>query len=163
VASNWWSTRSLPSITYQPAIAPGIYKITVDHTYLVDANTAVSIIMLRLGSMSKIAGAYAVVNTAFALGASTIGMSVGINTGTEILLARTVSGFTGQIGTSNAELGSYLASATAVQGGFVDMVTAYDGIKVVFSSTVGNFGNGTITSTSTGNVDIYIVIQDLAL
>jgi hypothetical protein len=162
VDSDWYSTRGLTAANYAPAIAPSVRKFTIPYTSIINASTTTSFYLLDIPAYCKVTSLYAVVSATFTLGASTISMTVGTATGNEYLLSKTISGgFTGAVGNTVAELGSYLAPTTAVQGGHA-VFSSVDQIRIVFNSTSGNFGNGTATSLTTGSVDIYFVTQDLS-
>ena len=168
VAGDWYNTRGLSANVYSPALATTVRKFTIDYTYIKDNSTSAVFSVLNIPIQCKIVGVYAVVSTSFTLAASVITMAVGYAAGgftyDQFLLTKTISGgFTGEVGTADADLGTALARATAVQGGLVNFspVTTLD-VAVLFKSSVGNLGNGTTTSLTTGSVDVYFVIQDLA-
>ena len=160
--ANNWVSRALPYKTYTPSIPVTVNKYTVDYTFLIDATNAFNMGIINVAAGGKIIGAYANITTAFTLGASNITMSLGNVAGpiTELLKATSISAGTGVIGAANADLGSWLAIASIVQGGYVNLNAATN-IYARFISSAGNFGNGTVTNLTTGSVDIYIVVQDL--
>ena len=162
VDGDWYTTRGLTAANYAPAIAPSVRKFTIPYTYIVNSATSTSFYLLDIPALCKVISLYAVVNTGFTLGASTISITVGTTTGNEYLLSKTVSGgFTGAVGNAVAELGTYLAPTTAVQGGHA-VFGATEQIRIVFTSSSGNLGTGTVTNLTTGSLDVYIVTQDLA-
>ena len=162
---DWVITKALPYTSYAPAIATSVRKITLDYTYLKTAalNEVIGLLDSAYSTaLTKIVGLYAIVNTSFVLGASTITLSVGdpSGTNTEYLLGKTVSGgFTGAIGTADSELGTYLARSTAVQGGHT--LFGSNTISAKITSSSGNIGTGTATNLTAGSVDIYVLSQDL--
>ena len=162
VDGDWYTTRNLPANNYAPAIAPSVRKFTIPYTYIKNAATNTSFYLIDIPALCKVTSVYAVVNTSFTLGASTISMTIGTTTGNEYILSKTISGgFTGAVGNAVAELGSYLAPTTTVQGGHA-VFGSTEQVRIVFNSTSANFGNGTTTSLTTGSVDIYFVTQDLS-
>lgn len=167
VSGGWYTTRGLTANAYSPALATTVRKFTVDYTYIKDNSTSAVFSMLNIPSKCKIVGVYAAVSSSFTYGASVITMAVGYAAGgftyDQFLLTKTISGgFTGDIGTADAELGTALARATAVQSGLVSFTsTSTLDVSVLFKSSVGNLGNGTTTNLTTGSVDVYFILQDL--
>lgn len=165
VSGGWYTTRGLTANAYSPALATTVRKFTVDYTYIKDNSTSAVFSMLSIPSKCKIVGVYAAVSSSFTYGASVITMAVGYAAGgftyDQFLLTKTISGgFTGDIGTDDADLGTALARATAVQSGLVSFTSTLD-VSVLFKSSVGNLGNGTTTNLTTGSVDVYFILQDL--
>jgi hypothetical protein len=161
-ADNWVTARALPYSTSVLSVATVIQKYTIPYTYLKDASTTANIAFLSIKAKGKVVGVYANVTQAFVLAASSVALAVGYGgSSNEFLLAKTVTGFTGSVGTANGDLGTALAIATIVQGGYV-VFTGTTTVTARFTSTSANSGTGTATSATAGSVDIYVAVQDFA-
>jgi hypothetical protein len=162
VNTNWSTTRALPFSASVKGVSTVIQKYTIPYTYLVDASLTANFAFLDIQAGGKVVGVYANVTQAFVLGASTINLAIGYGgSSNEFILAKTVSGFTGPIGEADADLGTALARATAVQSGYINL-SATATVTARFTSTVGNFGNGTVTTATAGSVIIYVAVQDFS-
>jgi hypothetical protein len=160
--SNWSTTRALPFSASVKGVSTVIQKYTIPYTYLVDASLTANFAFLDIQAGGKVVGVYANVTQAFVLGASTINLAIGYGgSSNEFILAKTISGFTGPVGQADADLGTALARATAVQSGYINL-SATTTVTAKFTSTVGNFGNGTVTTATAGNVIIYVAVQDFS-
>ena len=161
-ADNWAIARALPFSASVKGVSTVIQKYTIPYTYLVDASLTANFGFLDIEAGGKVVGVYANVTQAFVLGASTINLAIGYGgSSNEFILAKTVSGFTGPVGQADADLGTALARATAVQNGYINLSSTTT-VTAKFTSTVGNFGNGTITTATAGSVIIYVAVQDLS-
>ena len=161
-SSNWSTTRALPFSASVKGVSTVIQKYTIPYTYLVDASLTANFAFLDIQAGGKVVGVYANVTQAFVLGASTISLAIGYGgSSNEFILTKAVSGFTGPIGQADADLGTALARATAVQSGYVNL-SATTTVTAKFTSTVGNFGSGAATTATAGNVIIYVAVQDFS-
>ena len=161
-STNWSTTRALPFSASVKGVSTVIQKYTIPYTYLVDASLTANFAFLDIQAGGKVVGVYANVTQAFVLGASTINLAIGYGgSSNEFILAKAVSGFTGAIGQADADLGTALARATAVQSGYINL-SATATVTARFTSTVGNFGNGTVTTATAGSVIIYVAVQDFS-
>lgn len=160
--TNWSTTRALPFSASVKGVSTVIQKYTIPYTYLVDASTTANFAFINIEAGGKVVGVYANVTQAFVLGAATISLAIGYGgSSNEFILTKAVSGFTGPIGQADADLGTALARATAVQSGYIDL-SATTTVTARFTSTSGNFGTGTVTSTTAGSVVIYVAVQDFS-
>jgi len=161
VGSDWASTRALPQTAYTPSLPVSCHKITIPFTYLKAASTTTTIGILDVEALGKVIGAYAIVTSTFVLGASTISFSLGdlAGTSTEFLLSTTISTGTPARGNVDGHLGTALARATAVQGGYTTLTVGHT-IGAKFTSSAGNLGNGTTTNLTDGSITIYVLVQD---
>lgn len=162
VDTNWSTTRALPFSASVKGVSTVIQKYTIPYTYLVDASTTANFAFINIEAGGKVVGVYANVTQAFVLGAATISLAIGYGgSSNEFILTKAVSGFTGPIGQADADLGTALARATAVQSGYINL-SATTTVTARFTSTSGNFGTGTVTSTTAGSVVIYVAVQDFS-
>lgn len=160
-SANWSTTRALPFSASVKGVSTVIQKYTIPYTYLVDASLTANFAFLDIQAGGKVVGVYANVTQAFVLGASTINLAIGYGgSSNEFILAKTVSGFTGPVGQADADLGTALARATAVQSGYINL-SATTTVTARFTSSSGNLGNGTASNVTAGNVDVYVLVQDL--
>jgi hypothetical protein len=118
---------------------------------------------VRIGSTpvrARIVGCFCDTTVAFAGLAGTIQLSVGSAAGTpaDMIAAHDVKSGVVTKGLADADLGSLLARATAVQGGGGNWSAGNDIYAQLISGT-GNLGNGTVTNLTNGEVKIYVVME----
>lgn len=65
----------------------------------------------------------------------------------------------GQFGDADAELGTLMTRAAAIQGGNMPSWTGLQGVVVRLTSGTGNIGNGTVTNLSQGSVTLYLTTE----
>lgn len=154
-----FSGNTVSTYPYEGLLSVGVNKVTINYTDLVAAATLNRLQTHVIPARTKITNVVADVTTAFAGLAGTIAMMVGDGTVDEHEYINSFDIKTVIItkGLADADLGSRLARATAVQGGWYYWTAGI--VRARFDSGAGNFGNGTITNLSAGQVDVYITVE----
>jgi hypothetical protein len=111
----------------------------------------------------QIQKAYADVTAGFTCSGTCTGtkvMQCGISgAGTEILAASFNVAATGQAGDADAEMGSGLTRAAAIQGGYLPSWSATTPVVCRFTSGTGNWGSGAATFVNAGSVKITLITE----
>ena len=163
-ADNWVTARALPFSASVKGVSTVIQKYTIPYTYLVDAARSANFTFLDIEAGGKVVSVYANITQGFVLGAVDIYFSVGY-TGAmnQFLEAKYINGFTGPIGEADADLGSALLRAQAVQAGYINLsATTSVTARFNLSGAAGNLGTGTVTNLTAGNVIVYVEVQDFS-
>lgn len=141
-----------------------VYKVTIDRTAFVSAATTSDITLATIPAGTTIVGVYANLTTTFACTAtctsSTLSMQLGTSAGgTQILASFDADAATATFGDTDAELGTVMARAAAVQGGAFVSFAGANAITLRLTSGTGNIGNGAATNLSQGTVTFYLVTE----
>ena len=145
------------------------YKATVTGATCVNANGFIKAgltadcTILTLPAKTKILDIYADVTAGFTCsatcsGTKTIGAGISAG-GVEILAAAFNVATTGQAGDADAELGSALTRAAAIQGGYLPSWSSTTPVIVRFTSGTGNWGDGAATFVNAGSVTFYVTTR----
>jgi hypothetical protein len=164
VDTNWSTTRALPFSVSVKSVSTVIQKYTIPYTYLVDAARSANFTFLNIEAGGKVVSVYANITQGFVLGAVDIYFSVGYTAGlNQFLDTKYINGFTGPIGQADADLGSALLRAQAVQAGYINL-SATTNVTARFNllGAAGNLGTGTVTNLTAGNVIVYVEVQDFS-
>ena len=113
-----------------------------------------------LPAKTKLIGVYADVTAGFTCsgtctGTKTIGAGKTAG-GVEIFAAGLNVAATGQLGLSDADLGTGMTRAAAIQGGYLNSWSATTPVIVRFTSGTGNWGDGAVTYVNAGSVTFYL-------
>lgn len=133
----------------------GTFRVTIPHTVWKAADLTQTITIGYAQQLSLIGAVIARTTTAYAGLAGTIQLEVGIDTDTDaFILAHDVKTGTVVKGVADADMGTLLTRANAVQGGYFvpSGVTRYMQVRLV--SGTGNLGNGTVTNLSAGSTQL---------
>jgi hypothetical protein len=130
----------------------------------VDAARSANFTFLDIQAGGKVVSVYANITQGFVLGAVDIYFSVGYTAGfNQFLDTKYINGFTGPIGEADADLGSALLRAQAVQAGYMNLsATTSVTARFALLGAPGNLGTGTVTNLTAGNVIVYVEVQDFS-
>jgi len=141
------------------------YKVTASYTQFAAAAVTSDLTLVSLPPKSQIIAVVADLTTQFNCASvctgSSLSMMVGTAAGGSQVMA---SGLdldlaTTQFGLADANMGSGLTRAAAIQGGLFGSWTAATPIVMRLTSGVGNVGNGTVTNLSQGSVTFYVLVR----
>lgn len=144
-----------------------VYKVTVDRTAFVCAALTCDVTIATLPAKTVVLGVYGSDITNFACAStcatSTLSMTLGTSAGGTQLLASfdADSPASSVFGDVDAELGTALARAAAVQGGVMPNYSGTNIVNVRLTSGTGNIGNGSVTNLSQGSITFYLVTERL--
>lgn len=145
------------------------YKATVTTATCVAAfkaaATTADCTIATLPAKTKLVSVYADVTAAFTCsgtctGTKTIGAGKTAG-GVEILAAGLNVAATGQFGLADADLGTAMVRAAAIQGGYLNSWTATTPVIVRFTSGTGNCGSGVATYVNAGSITFYLITDVL--
>lgn len=142
-------------------VATQVYKVTVASTNFIAAAVTADVTIATLPAKTKLVEIYADLTQTFACASvcttATLSMTCGSAAGTnDILLTFDMDAATTQRGLADADLGTALTRATAVQGG---KIFSWSGTTPVFcrlTSGTGNIGTGAATNLSQGSITYYL-------
>lgn len=144
-----------------------VYKVTIDRTAFVCAATTCDLTIGTLPAKTSVLSVYAHIETTFACTAtctsSTLSMQLGSSAGgTQYLASFDADAATSVFGDADAELGTTMTRAAAIQGGnAVPNFSSTTAINLRLTSGTGNIGNGSATNLSQGSVTVYLVTERL--
>jgi hypothetical protein len=139
-----------------------VYKVTITSAAFTAAALTSDVTIATLPAKTAVLGVYTDTTVAFAGLAGTISLSVGTGaTPTNLIAAHDVKTAAVTKGLADADLGTDLARATAVQGGKVYSFTATTSVLARITSGTGNVGTGSASNMSAGSVTIYIITERL--
>lgn len=138
-----------------------IYKVTVARTNFIAAAVTADVTIATLPAKTRLQSFYADVTQVFACGSvctsTTLSMTCGSAAGgNTILLTFDIDAALIQRGLADADLGTDLTRATAIQGGKMYSWSATQIITCRLTSGTGNIGTGAATNLSTGSITFYL-------
>jgi hypothetical protein len=150
-----------PQVTGLTALSAVPYTVTVTSPSLACAATTCDITLAVLPARTQILAAVADVTTPFACTgtctsgtlSATVGTSAG---GNQVLASFDVDAAAAVFGDADAEMGTGLTRAAAIQGGLFGSWSAATTVSLRLTSGTGNIGNGTATNLSAGTVTVYL-------
>lgn len=137
------------------------YKLTVSRTNFVCNATTCDLTLATLPAGTRLDAIYLDLTTAFACASvctsSTLSMTVGSSAGgNDLLVSFDADAATALWGDADAELGTGINRASAIQGGFLGSWTTTTPVSLRLTSGTGNLGNGTVTNLSQGTFVAYL-------
>jgi hypothetical protein len=134
------------------------YSVTVDKSAFVCNATDCDLTIATLAADTEMVWPYAKLTTTFACSATCTTATLSLLTGkgaggAEYLASFDADAATGVFGDADAELGSLMTRAAAINGGTYN--TASQAVVLRLHSGAGAIGNGTVTNLSQGSVTIY--------
>lgn len=143
------------------SIRDTLVKITVDRTAFVCAATTCDVTIVTIPAKTWIKNVIGDLTTTFACAStcttSTLSMVLGRGAGAaEFLASLDADAATGQFGDADAELGTQLVRASAIQGGVLSSWSATTNVVVRLTSGTGNIGTGAATNLSQGSITFYL-------
>lgn len=157
--------RPMPqSVQPLASAGPQVYKVTLGATAFVCAATTCDVTIDTVPANSQIGFMIANITTAFTCASvcttSTLSMIVGKGAGgSEYLASMDADAATGWFGDADAEMGTLLTRAAAINGGTFH--TAATTMVVRFTSGTGNIGTATVTNLGVGSVTFYYTLTRL--
>lgn len=138
------------------------YKVTITSAAFTCLALTCDVTVGTLPAKTKLEAVYADLTTTFACTATcttatlsfTLGSTAG---GTDILSTFDADAAVLQRGLVDADLGTALARATAIQGGNIFSWTAATPLSLRLISATGNIGTGAATNLSQGSITVYLV------
>jgi hypothetical protein len=142
-------------------VRTAVYKANVSYFPFSAASPDQAYVIATLPAKTKVVAVYTQTDTAFTGVAGTLTASIGITSTNydDFILAHDIL-VTGNKGSADADLGTKLARATAVQGGHMNFTGTTD-VKLRLVSGTGNLGNGTVTNLTDGAITIWIITERL--
>jgi hypothetical protein len=134
-----------------------VSSVTIPYTAFQTGATTINLTALGIPPNMRVVGALANITTAFAGPAGTLNLRVGTTSGgQELLLDGDVKTAPIVLGDADAELGTCLARATAVQGGCTLPSLAAGSMFVRLTS-----GSGNLSGLTAGSVSLSLVLERL--
>lgn len=141
-----------------------IYKVTVARTAFVTAGVTSDITIGTLPAKTQILGIIADVTQTFACTATctsaTLSMTLGTTAGgNEVLASFDADAATAVFGLADANLGTGMTRAAAIQGGLFGAWATTTPLILRLTSGTGNIGDGAATNLSQGSVTFYVTTR----
>jgi hypothetical protein len=138
-----------------------VYKVTIASTAFVCAATTCDVTVATLPAKTQITAVMADLTTTYACASvcttSTLSMVFGRGAGgSQWLASFDADASTAQFGDADAELGTTMTRATAIQAGSFESWSSTQAAVLRLTSGTGNIGNGAATNLSQGSVTIYL-------
>jgi len=158
--STYLQTAGMTNL-YGGLLTRSLFKVQVPNTIWTAAALSQSVILGTLPQNTRIVSVLADTTQAYAGLAGTIDLKLGMTSGgNNLLLAADVKTAAVQQGLLDADLGTGMARATAVQGGYL-VWGSNPSIYATLTSGTGNLGNGSATNLSAGSTTFYIVTENM--
>lgn len=133
----------------------GMFKITVGYAALQAAALTKDLVLGKLPAKSRLISIVADTTEAFAGPAGTLNLTVGKTAGgAEFIASHDVKSGAVTKGLADADMGTSMTRAAAVQGGTVSSWSADTDLQLRLTSNSGN-----LSSLSAGSVTIYAVVE----
>jgi hypothetical protein len=150
---------------YAVPLRQEIYSATIGYAQFVTAAVTSDVIILTMQPRTKVLAVYAYVGDEFACGAvcttSTLSIQVGVSGASEFLASFDADAAKILVGDADAELGTEMTRAAAVQGGYIPSWASETEMTLRLTSGTGNIGNGSVTNLSAGEVTFYVIVTQL--
>lgn len=153
-----------PNVT---GVSPNLqlYKVTATYTQFTAAALTSDVNIVTLPAKAQIVSVIADLtvqfNCAVTCTGSTLSMMLGTSAGGSQVLASglDIDAAVTQFGDADAELGSGMTRAAAIQGGLFLSWSATTTLTMRLTSVTGNVGTGSATNLSAGSVTFYILVR----
>jgi len=139
-------------------ITSGWNKFTIPAAVFTAAATSQTKIIASMPAKTKILEAIVVVDSSFVLAASVLTFAVGVTGNTDVLIEEFLPDASTK-GLADADLGTGLAIASIVQGGYRASMTAAVNVVVEMVSDTANLGAAGVTSLSAGSATLYLNVD----
>lgn len=142
------------------------YKATVTSTSCIANAVTCDITIATLPAKTILKGVYADLTTVFACASvcttATLSGVLGRGSGgAEFLASFDLDAATAQFGDADAELGTQLVRAAAIQGGILGSWSSTTTVVLRITSGTGNLGTGAATNLSQGSVSFWLLTERL--
>lgn len=143
-----------------------VYKVTIAHTNYVAAAVTADATIGTLPAKTLVTGVMADLTQAFACAvtctSTTLSFILGRGAGgAQFLASFDADAAAGQFGDADAELGTTMARAAAIQAGSPEAWASTQAVVLRLTSGTGNIGTGAATNLSQGSVTIYLTTKTL--
>lgn len=150
------------SASNNTTLARGVSKLIILKEAFITANPVSEVTIATLPSKTRVVGVVLDTTAAFTLGVNTLTLMCGYNaTPNDYIVAHDVKTAVVTKGNADADLGTKLARATAVQGGDMPNWGGTTTLKLRLTSGAGNIGDGVNTLLTTGATVVYIVTEKM--
>lgn len=137
------------------------WKITIPYTVWTANALTQDLVVGVIPAKTQIVGIVADTTAAYT-GSTTATLVVGVSAGGgELLAVHDVKTAAVTKGLLDADMGTGLTRAAAIQGGYRPSWTAASNLNVRMTTTVANIGNGTVTNFTGGSTTLYVELQVL--
>jgi len=138
--------------------------VTLSSGQFLTAGTTSDVTVVVLPPRSQIVGVMADLTTTFACTetctTATLSMTLGTSAGgSQVLASFDADAAAAQFGDADAELGTGITRAAAIQGGLFGTWATATTISLRLTSGTGNIGTGTATNLSQGAVTIVLLVR----
>lgn len=159
------STGDFTRQRYQATITPASGGATNCGTAFLAAALTADCTVATLPAGMKLTAVYADVTVGFTCSGTCTGTKVvqcgtAVN-GTQILAANLNVATTGQFGLSDADLGSGMTRAAAIQGGLIGSWSSTTPVSCRFTSGTGNWGSGAATFVNAGSIKFTLITEQV--
>lgn len=143
-----------------------VYKVTIDRTAFVAAAVTSDVTIATFPAKTQLVAVMADLTQTFACTAtctsSTLSFVLGRGSGgAQFLASFDADAAAAQFGDADAELGTTMTRAAAIQAGSFEAWASTQAVVLRLTSGTGNIGNGSATNLSQGSVTIYLVARVL--
>jgi hypothetical protein len=155
-------TVGVGTVVYTGKMTRSVYKVTVPYTLYITASQNEVQALCTVPAKTKVVGVIADTTVAYAGLAGTIELRIGKTSGgEEYVLDHDVKTATITAGLLDADMGTALAAATAVQGGDIPSWSGSTVLYAQLRSGTGNVGDGAATLLSAGSTTFYIITEQM--
>lgn len=159
------STGDFTRQRYQATITPATAGATNCGPAFLAAALTADCTIATLPAGMKLTAVYADVTVGFTCSGTCTGTKVvqcgTAAGGTQILAASLNVAATGQFGLADADLGSGMTRAAAIQGGLIGSWTATTPVSCRFTSGTGNWGNASATFVNAGSIKFTLITEQI--
>jgi hypothetical protein len=143
-----------------------VYKVIISSPAFITAGLTSDITLATLPAKTALVGVYGEMTQYFACTAtctsSTLSATVGTATGgAQVLASWDMDATTTSLGSVDAQLGTSMTRAGAIQGGVMPAFGGTNIISMRLTSGTGNIGTGAATNLSQGSVTFYLITERL--
>jgi hypothetical protein len=147
-------------------LAHQVYKLTVTSAQFIAAAVTADFTVATLPAKTILNAIYVDETVAFACAAvctsSTLSFTVGSSAGDNgLIVSQDADAAAAVFGDADAELGTDINRASAIQGGFLGSWTTTTPVTMRLTSGTGNIGDGAVTNLSQGTLVFYLVTERL--
>lgn len=143
------------TVVFNGEVRRGMYKVTVPYTSFQAAATTKDVTIATLAAKQKIVGIISDTTVAFTGEAGTGAIIVGVGAGgAEYIATHDVKSAAVTKGLADADMGSLLTRAAAINGGSIPSWTTTTTVVARFTS-----GTGNTSALVAGSVTFYIIVE----
>ena len=152
------------TVTNTGEVRRTVYTVTVDRTQFIAAATTADVTLATLPAKARLVGLVADLTTTFACTATcttaTLSLTVGSAAGgAQYLASVDADAAVARFGLLDADLGTALVRAAAIQGGDLPSWTGTTPVSLRLTSGTGNLGTGAATNLSQGSITLYLTVE----